>query len=91
VIGPREFREWLRADPFRPFVVHLSDGASYEVAHRDFVTVGLTTFTVALPNAEEFDDGSLPAAKLSFLHVTRLVHRDVRPRPRSAGNGGQAS
>jgi hypothetical protein len=31
-----EFRTLLHAEPFRPFVIHLADGRSIPVKHREF-------------------------------------------------------
>ena len=33
-----EFRTVRQANPFRPFTIHLADGRSYLVPHRDFVS-----------------------------------------------------
>ena len=32
-----QIQEQLRASPFRPFHVHLSDGRSFQVPHREFL------------------------------------------------------
>ena len=33
-----EFRTAREANPFRPFIIHMADGRSYPVPHRDFVS-----------------------------------------------------
>ena len=33
-----EFRTAGEANPFRPFIIHMADGRSYPVPHRDFVS-----------------------------------------------------
>ena len=33
-----EFRQAREANPFRPFIIHMADGRSYPVPHRDFVS-----------------------------------------------------
>jgi hypothetical protein len=32
-----QFRETLHQVPFKPFTIHMVDGRSFDVAHRDFV------------------------------------------------------
>ena len=34
-----EFRNTLQVAPFRPFVIHLADGATIPVVHPDFVLI----------------------------------------------------
>jgi hypothetical protein len=38
MIAP-QLREARDAVPFRPFTIHLTDGRSYRVAHRDFLLI----------------------------------------------------
>jgi hypothetical protein len=33
-----QFREMREANPFRPFIIHLADGRTLAVPHRDFVS-----------------------------------------------------
>jgi hypothetical protein len=33
-----ELRTAREANPFRPFIIHMADGRSYPVPHRDFVS-----------------------------------------------------
>lgn len=33
-----QFRQMREAQPFRPFIIHLADGRSLPVPHRDFVS-----------------------------------------------------
>lgn len=35
-MSPEQFRETREASPFHPFVIHMADGRSYSVPHRDF-------------------------------------------------------
>jgi hypothetical protein len=32
-----QLREVLKADPFRPFIIHLADGRNIAVKHRDYL------------------------------------------------------
>jgi hypothetical protein len=89
VIGPREIREWLRAEPFRPFVIFVSDGGEFLVRHPEFVHATLTGLVVSSPDADPFENGTCPYSKLSYLHITRLEH--VAFRRSTPGSGGSTS
>jgi hypothetical protein len=41
-MGPEQVREALRAQPFRPFVIHMRDGREVKVDHPDFVAMSQT-------------------------------------------------
>ena len=74
MIGPREIREWLRAEPVRPFVIFVSDGGAYVVSHPELASVTLTGLWIFFPESEPFENGNYAAAKLSYLHISRLEH-----------------
>jgi hypothetical protein len=50
---PEDLLELLRAKPFEPFRLHLSDGAAYEIRHRDFAIVQRSKITIALPGTDQ--------------------------------------
>jgi len=52
----QELRAALQAMPFRPFIVRMADGRSFEVRHPDFLLVGPNGRTVFAfsPSGEEF-------------------------------------
>ena len=39
-MSPEQFRLTREANPFRPFIIHMADGRSYPVPHRDFCLQG---------------------------------------------------
>ena len=41
-----QLRATREAHPFRPFTIHLADGRSYRVPHRDYVSMSPTGRTV---------------------------------------------
>ena len=45
-------REWLTAQPFRPFELHLSNGEVYEVRHPELVAMARTHLALADPAAD---------------------------------------
>jgi len=61
----------LRARPFEPFRLHLSDGSHFDVGHPELAIVGRNRVVVGLPGkrgpkgpVERFVNGSL-------MHITR--------------------
>jgi hypothetical protein len=38
-ISAEQFRSILHQSPFRPFKIHMVDGRSFDVTHRDFVAI----------------------------------------------------
>jgi len=53
-------RDALRAEPFRPFRIHLADGKAVEVRHRDFVAISPPGRTIVVfePHPEWADGRS---------------------------------
>jgi hypothetical protein len=48
-----QFRATREANPFRPFTIHLADGRTYTVAHRDFVSQSPAGRTVIVYRPDE--------------------------------------
>jgi hypothetical protein len=46
-------RDVYRAEPFRPFVLHLADGRHILVPHREFMAIGPTGRTVIVYDEDE--------------------------------------
>jgi hypothetical protein len=65
-----DFLRLLRASPFRPFQVHLTDGAMYEIRHPEQAAAGFTSVSVAV-QPHDGEDQILHV--ISLLHITRLV------------------
>ncbi len=61
-----EFRAVREANPFQPFTIHLADGRSYPVPHRDFVSQSPVGRTIIVYQA----DGSFSI--LDLYLVTEL-------------------
>lgn len=58
-------REWLNKQPFRPFVLKLSNGESHEVRHPENVAIGKTRIAVTWPEKEKF-------VHLSLIHINSI-------------------
>ena len=63
-------RVFLRAMPFKPFVIHLSDGARFVVPHPDFVSVSHGLIVVS--QAPGSRGHRLRTTTCDALHVTRI-------------------
>ncbi len=67
---PEQIRELLTAKDFKPFVIHLSDGAHYEITNHDMVLVGRNDIHIGIGLdqvgiAERF-------VRCAIMHITRL-------------------
>jgi hypothetical protein len=62
-----EIRKHLRAAPFTPFVIHLSDGRALKVNHPDFVWMPkpATVFY--------FDEADGASERLNVLHIVSVL------------------
>jgi hypothetical protein len=68
---PEDVRNALWAQPFVPFRIHLSDGTSYDIRHRDFLMVGKRSLLVGMshnPDDPFYDQYQTVA----LIHVVRM-------------------
>jgi len=63
-----KIKEAIRAQPFRPFFVNLTDGRSFAVQHPDFIAVTGTGRTIVIADAHS--DGT---ELIDLLLVTSLT------------------
>ncbi len=66
-----ELREWARRQPFRPFRVILTTGASYDIRHPDLIMVGRRSATLGVtrrPDRTAYDT----ALQVALLHVVAV-------------------
>ena len=68
---PEDILELLRATPFEPFRVYLSDGAVYEVRHPDMAIAQRSKVTIAVPGPEGPDGPAERTVNCSLMHITR--------------------
>ena len=71
-MAPTELRDSLTRQPFEPFRLVLSDGASYDIRHPDLLWVGQRSAYVGLTGqaGSTFFERSV---KVDLLHVTQIV------------------
>lgn len=68
---PDDLLELLRATPFEPFRIHLSDGASFDVRHPDMAIVLRSKVTVAVPGPDGPDGPAERTVNCALVHITR--------------------
>jgi len=66
----KKIREYLRAAPFKPFRVFLSDGSSYDVQHPEFAWI--TTSHLFVGSDADADGVPTQDVTCDLLHVTRI-------------------
>ena len=78
---------WTRKQPFEPFVVHLTDGAKYEVRHPDMIMpMRGEVFLLALPHANDPNRGEKPIM-LSYFHLTKVEALELPEKQTNLQNG----
>ena len=56
MIAPRTMIDFVTAEPFRPFRIHMASGKTFDVGHPEMIKVGRSSVTVHLPAADEEKD-----------------------------------
>ncbi len=49
MIHPRTMIEFVMAEPFRPFRIHMASGRNFEIRHPEMIRLGRSSVTVYLP------------------------------------------
>jgi hypothetical protein len=49
----RRIGDWVAAEPFRPFRIHMVSGKSYDIRHPEMIFVGRTTVRVHTALADD--------------------------------------
>lgn len=65
-----EVREILAHEPFEPFRIHLSNGPSYDIRHREFA--GLTRASIHVGISFDADEIPDRMIRCDLLHVVSL-------------------
>jgi hypothetical protein len=68
---PEEIRSYLRAVPFVPFRLHLTDGRTFDIHNRDCLLLAQRTAAVGVFDA---DQGKFPdhLETISLLHIVSI-------------------
>jgi hypothetical protein len=69
---PDDVLQLLRARPFQPFRISLSDGKRYEVRHPDMAIVARSTVMVGVPGRSGPDGPVERVVTCALVHITRM-------------------
>ena len=76
-VQPTEVVKYLRAVPFRPFRITLTDGRTFTIEHPELMMVGRTTAEVGVRSPDFADVVYDHSVTVSLLHVMQI---EVVPR-----------
>jgi len=69
---PDDVLQLLRARPFQPFRISLSDGKQYEVRHPEIAIVSRSTVLIGIPGSRGPDGPVEQVVTCALLHITRM-------------------
>jgi hypothetical protein len=69
---PDDLLEILRARPFQPFRISMSDGQQFEVRHPDMAIVSRSTVLVGVPGPRRPDGPVERVVTCALVHITRM-------------------
>ena len=69
---PDDVLQLLRARPFEPFRIFMSDGKQYEVRHPEMAIVTRSTVHVGVPGLRGPDRPVQRVETCALLHITRM-------------------
>jgi hypothetical protein len=82
----RDLLEYLRAAPFEPFSVFLSDGSFFDIKHPEMVKVEKTKAHLFFHERDEPYELVLRRLAISLLHINR-----IEPIAQLAGNSASTA
>jgi len=85
-MAPEELRDTSRRQPFLPFRIVMTDGATFEIRHPDLIWVGRRSAMIGLTgqSGQEFYERSV---QVDLLHVIRLEPIALASQPPPNGPG----
>ena len=69
---PDDALQLLRARPFQPFRISLSDGQQYDVRHPDIAIVSRSTGLLGIPGPRGSDGPVERVVTCALVHITRM-------------------
>jgi hypothetical protein len=81
MLTPRAMVEFVSAEPFQPFRLHMASGRVFDIVHPEFIKVGRSSVTVYMP-----PDGA-PGAADRWQEVSLMLLESVEPLPAKTTNG----
>jgi hypothetical protein len=65
---------FTRAQPFRPFVVQLTNGERFEIRHPDMIVPTLGMATIGVPAPGSLGDEAERVVHVSLVHITKIEY-----------------
>lgn len=78
MIGPKKMIEFVTAEPFRPFRIHMASGKAFDVRHPENIKVGKTSVTVSLPVGDDDENTQWREVSLMLLEYVEPLDRSVQ-------------
>ena len=69
---PDDVLHLLRAKPFQPFRISLSDGKQYEMRHPEMASVSRSTVLIGIPGPRGPDGPVEHVVTCALMHITRM-------------------
>lgn len=82
-----EILKLLRAQPFVPFIIRLSNNSVYTITHPEMILPTPTRLLVGIPAASIPHGGFSDYAIVSMLHIAELIPLNMPTVKSSAANG----
>ena len=67
-----DLREWVEAEPFRPFRLRLTNGRTYEITHPTLIWPSRRTVMIGMPDNPAEPDVPGDHVTVALIHVTEL-------------------
>lgn len=74
---PDAILKLLRAQPFRPFRISLSDGSQYAVTHPDLALVERSFVTIGVPGPKGRSAPLERTVQIALLHINKTEPLDL--------------
>jgi hypothetical protein len=87
---PDDMLEYLRKQPFQPFRIHLTNGASYEIRHPELMKVGRSQAFVFFHKSDDPHALVLRQEGVALLHINRVEPLASTSAPAN-GEGGSSA
>jgi len=68
---PEDMREHVTKQPFEPFRIFMSDGATFDIAHPELCIIGRSAVHVVIPNPKRRWMADR-LAHCALIHITRI-------------------
>lgn len=68
---PEDILRFLRARPFEPFRIYMSDGSTFDIKHPELALVERSTVLVGVPGPQGPDGPLERTVFCALMHITR--------------------